>query len=78
MQNPTIAREQQLDPSLIPPLDPSLLNLSDEERKFLRWSISEDDEDLQEKIMRAQAEYVRSVYPLIGRPISLIVCADRA
>ncbi|KAI0360631.1 hypothetical protein OH77DRAFT_1418615 [Trametes cingulata] len=62
MANP----ESQADPSLVPPLDPSLLSLSDEERTFLHAVISEDDEKLKERILDVQKRaYEHYPYPCI-------------
>lgn len=49
-----ITREVKLDPSVIPPLDESLLTLSDGEREFLHSAITDDDAALKEKILEVQ------------------------
>ncbi|KAI0371999.1 hypothetical protein BV20DRAFT_992286 [Pilatotrama ljubarskyi] len=58
--------ESQVDPSVVPPLDPSLLNLSNEERAFLHAVISEDDEKLRARILDVQKRaYAQYPYPCI-------------
>lgn len=49
-----IRREIVLDPSVIPPLDESLLRLSEEERDFLHRAITPDDEELRKRIVEVQ------------------------
>lgn len=51
-----ITREIVLDPSIIPPLDESLLTLNDEEKEFLRKSVTEDDDELKKRILEVQKE----------------------
>lgn len=46
--------EGQVEPSVIPPLDPALLGLSDEEHAFLRAAITEDEEELKARIYDVQ------------------------
>ena len=43
--------ESDVDPGLIPPLDPTLLVLSDEERAFLLESISPDEDVIRERVL---------------------------
>ncbi|KZT25994.1 hypothetical protein NEOLEDRAFT_1092028 [Neolentinus lepideus HHB14362 ss-1] len=64
---PKITPEQQLDPSIVPPLDPTLIsNISGVEWKFLRDMISEDDEVITKKLLEIQAEgYAKWPYPCI-------------
>lgn len=50
--------EGQVEPSVIPPLDPALLRLSDEERAFLRAAITEDEEVLKARIYDVQKRWV--------------------
>ncbi|KAI0646351.1 hypothetical protein C8Q79DRAFT_1000700 [Trametes meyenii] len=52
--------EGQVEPSLIPALDPSLLQFSDEERAFLHASISPDEDTLKTRIYDVQK---RADYP---------------
>ena len=51
-----ITREVKLDPSVIPPLDASLLVLTDEESEFLHTSITNDDAELKARIFDVQKE----------------------
>lgn len=51
-----ITREIKLDPSVIPPLDESLLTLSESEAEFLHKAISEDDQALKAKILEVQKQ----------------------
>lgn len=53
-----ITPEITLDPSVVPPLDESLLTLSDEESEFLHKSITSDDAELKKRILEVQKEYV--------------------
>lgn len=53
-----ITREVKLDPSVVPPLDPDILTLSDIEKQFLHEAITKDDEELREKILKVQKLYV--------------------
>lgn len=53
-----ITKEVTLDPSVIPPLDPSVLTLSDEERAFLHATVSSDDDALKAKILAVQEKCV--------------------
>lgn len=53
----SILREVRPVDSKILPLDSSLLNLSDEERGFLKWAVSPDESVVKERIMRTQKEY---------------------
>lgn len=46
--------EGQVEPSVIPPLDPALLRLSDEEHTFLRDVIPDDEEVLKARIYDVQ------------------------
>lgn len=49
-----ITREVELDPSVAPPLDPSVLTLSDTEKTFLHEAITPDDEQLRAKLLEVQ------------------------
>ncbi|KAI0339310.1 hypothetical protein BDW22DRAFT_618546 [Trametopsis cervina] len=61
-----ITREIKVDPSVIPPLDDSLLTLSDVEREFLHRAISSDEEELKKKILEVQKiAYQEHPYPCI-------------
>ncbi|EKM53219.1 uncharacterized protein PHACADRAFT_210914 [Phanerochaete carnosa HHB-10118-sp] len=61
-----ITREIEIDLSLIPPLDESLLTLNDEEREFLHKSVTSDDDELKERIVEAQTNaYKQHPYPCI-------------
>ncbi len=51
---PEITREIKLDPSVVPPLDDSILTLSETETEFLHSAISADDDELKSKIIEAQ------------------------
>lgn len=51
-----ITREIKLDPAVIPPLDESLLTLSDAEKEFLHSTITEDDGELKRRILEVQKE----------------------
>lgn len=51
-----ITKEIKLDPSIIPPLDESLLTLTDEESEFLHKSITDDDAELKARILDVQKE----------------------
>ncbi|CAL1710844.1 unnamed protein product [Somion occarium] len=63
---PEITKEIQLDPSVIPPLDPSLLSLSEQEKEFLHATISSDDEALKKKVYEVQKiAYAQHAYPCI-------------
>ena len=53
-----ITKEVKLDASVIPPLDPSVLTLSDEETAFLHMKVSSDDDTLKAKILEVQKKYV--------------------
>ncbi|EIW55668.1 uncharacterized protein TRAVEDRAFT_50153 [Trametes versicolor FP-101664 SS1] len=58
--------EGQVEPSVIPPLDPALLRLSDEEHAFLRAAITEDEEVLKARIYDVQKRaYEKYPYPCI-------------
>ena len=50
MANP----ESEVDPSLIPPLDPSLLVLNDTENAFLQEVISPDDDEIRARLLEVQ------------------------
>ena len=49
-----ITKEVKLDASVIPPLDPSVLTLSDEEMAFLHTKVSSSDDTLKAKILEVQ------------------------
>ena len=49
-----ITREVQLDPSVVPQLDPTVLSLSDAEKEFLHNTITENDEELELKLLDVQ------------------------
>ena len=51
-----ITREVVLDPSIIPPLDESLLTLNDEEKGFLLKSVTTDEAELKRRILEVQKE----------------------
>ena len=51
-----INREIAIPADIIPPLDESLLTLSDEEREFLHQSVTTDDEELRRRILEVQKE----------------------
>lgn len=53
-----ITREKRPDSEAVPPLDPSLLSLSDVEKEFLRSEISADEDELYRKLFELQKEYV--------------------
>jgi hypothetical protein len=53
-----IIREKRPDSAAVPPLDPSLLSLSDVEKEFLRSEISADEVELYQKLFELQKEYV--------------------
>ena len=57
MSKPEIQREQEVEANLIPPLDPSLLQLSDTEAEFLHAAISSDEQELHRRILDVQKEY---------------------
>ena len=46
--------ESQVEPGLIPSLDPSVLTLSEVERSFLRTVISPDDEEVRKRLLEVQ------------------------
>ena len=50
--------ESDVDPGLIPPLDPTLLTLSDEEKAFLLETISPDENVIRERVLKLQKECV--------------------
>lgn len=52
-----ITREVKLDSSVIPPLDPAVLTLSEAESEFLNEAITRDDEQLKAKILEVQKLY---------------------
>jgi hypothetical protein len=56
-----ITREIIVDPSVIPSLDESLLNLSDIERDFLSKAITSDETKLKQIILEVQKEYVSCI-----------------
>jgi hypothetical protein len=56
-----ITREITVDPSVIPPLDESLLNLSDVERDFLSKAITPDETKLKQIILEVQKECVSRI-----------------
>lgn len=61
-----ITREVVLDPSIIPPLDESLLTLNDEEKEFLHKSITTDEDELKRRILEVQKDaYKEHAYPCI-------------
>lgn len=49
-----ITKEIKLDPSVIPPLDETLLTLSESEEEFLHKAINKDDQELKTKIFEVQ------------------------
>ena len=49
-----ITREVQLDPAVVPQLDPTVLSLSDTEKEFLHKTITDDDEELKRKLLDVQ------------------------
>ncbi|PSR90483.1 hypothetical protein PHLCEN_2v4901 [Hermanssonia centrifuga] len=61
---PEITREIKLDPSVVPPLDDSILTLSETETEFLHSAISADDDELKSKIIEAQ-KIAQHPYPCI-------------
>ncbi|GJE92393.1 S-adenosyl-L-methionine-dependent methyltransferase [Phanerochaete sordida] len=61
-----ITREVKLDPAIIPPLDESLLTLSNDETEFLHKAITTDDEELKRRIIEVQKDsYQEHAYPCI-------------
>ena len=50
--------ESQADPELVPPLDPTLLTLAEDEKAFLRDTISLDENLLREHILDIQKQCV--------------------
>jgi hypothetical protein len=54
--DPDILREVRPSDDAVPPLDPSLLQLSDDEHDFLRAAISQDENALLERLHRVQKE----------------------
>lgn len=46
--------EKEVEPSLVPPLDPSLFRPSKAELEFLHQVISADDEEMRERVMEVQ------------------------
>ncbi|KAI0070741.1 hypothetical protein K474DRAFT_1713069 [Panus rudis PR-1116 ss-1] len=61
-----INKEIVLDPSVIPPLDESLLTLTDQEKAFLHSAITEDDTELRRRILEVQKlAYAKHAYPCI-------------
>jgi hypothetical protein len=76
MQDPAIRREERPPADVVPALDPSLLQLSDDEREFLRWAISEDEDEMRERIMTVQKEYVSNSHSF--PPTALIRNSGRA
>jgi len=66
MSEAAIHREIVLDPSVVPPLDESVLSLSPDETAFLRSKISANDEELKQKLLEAQRlAYANHAYPCI-------------
>ena len=51
-----ITREINVDPAVIPPLDDSLLSLSETESEFLRKAITADDAELRKRVLEVQKE----------------------
>ncbi|KAH9950805.1 hypothetical protein B0H21DRAFT_721779 [Amylocystis lapponica] len=63
---PTVTPESQADPAKVPPLDPSLLKLSEADSIFLHATISNDDAELRRRILEVQEEaYAKYPYPCI-------------
>ncbi|KAI0764911.1 hypothetical protein C8Q74DRAFT_1450053 [Fomes fomentarius] len=61
-----VSTESPVDPSLIPPLDPTLLVLSESEKAFLHRAISSDEEELRARILAVQQKaYEKYPYPCI-------------
>ncbi|KAH9852585.1 hypothetical protein C2E23DRAFT_189128 [Lenzites betulinus] len=58
--------EDQIDPTVIPPLDATLLSLSDRELAFLRFAITEDEVKLKKIVSDVQGRaYAKYPYPCI-------------
>lgn len=51
-----ILREVRPEDSNIPPLDPALFKVSDEEKEFLHSAISEDDDATYKKALEIQSK----------------------
>lgn len=51
-----ITKEITVPPSMIPPLDESILKLEGEEKEFLHKAITYDDEELRARILEIQKE----------------------
>lgn len=60
----TITPESQADPTKVPPLDPSLLQLSENEYSFLHAKIAGDDTELRRRILAVQEERVSFAFLL--------------
>ncbi|GBE84469.1 hypothetical protein SCP_0604480 [Sparassis crispa] len=74
-----ITPEGRVPAEMIPPLDPSLLKLSDVETEFLHATITQDDEELQRRILGVQKEaYDMYPYPCIRafHYVSLMMCGN--
>ena len=48
--------ESDVDLGLYPPLEPTLLTLSDEEKEFLLETISPDEEVIRERVLELQKQ----------------------
>lgn len=58
-----ITPEVAPEPEVVPPLDESLLVLSDEQMAFLRDSVTQNDADLKTRLIEVQKEYVSVNFP---------------
>ncbi|KAL4247361.1 hypothetical protein ABKN59_009016 [Abortiporus biennis] len=66
MAGEEIKREVVVDPSVIPPLDPSILYLTEAESAFLQSAITQDDSELKKRIYEVQEiAYKQHPYPCI-------------
>lgn len=72
MADSSIKREILVDPSVIPPLDESILTLSKEESDFLHNAITPDDVELKKRILEVQEMYVYLFYPS-GSPFQSLI-----
>ncbi|KAL6303743.1 hypothetical protein BKA93DRAFT_817900 [Sparassis latifolia] len=72
-----ITPEGRVPAEMIPPLDPSLLKLSDVETEFLHATITQDDEELQRRIVGVQKDDMYP-YPCIRafHYVSLMMCGN--
>ena len=63
-----ILREVRPEDSKITPLDSTFLDLSDEEKSFLKASISVEGDALKEIILKTQKEYELMISPSCSKP----------